>query len=174
MSHYLVCLLRALHDGPPPEISAEVTSLEIHLPRRAFPLVLLPSHVDANELKKKSLHRSQVAVLSVTPFVVRSVLTRHPRGELTVAWLLFFFGGRRQQRVEVAVSWQCETAGFPSLGCHRDQPLHRHGQRDVALRREGVHGSGHHQPPAGTGLSKDGVLCRSEEKHTVTLSYLIP
>lgn len=47
--HYLICLVRALHDGPPPsEISAEV--LSVHPPL----LFLLHSDIDPNELEKKA------------------------------------------------------------------------------------------------------------------------
>lgn len=87
-----------------------------------------------------------------------------PATGLTAVRVLSFFGGGREQRVQVAVSRQCEAAGFPSLGCHGNQSLHRHGQRDVPLRGEGVNGSGHHGPAARTGLSEDGVLCHAKTK----------
>lgn len=83
---------------------------------------------------------------------------------LTVVRLLLFLRGGREERVEVAVSGQREAAGFPSLGCHRNQPLHRHGQRDIPLRGKSVDGSGRHRPPASrAGLSEDGVLCGIEK-----------
>lgn len=86
--------------------------------------------------------------------------------EFTVACVALLPGGQSEQRVQVAVSGQRETARLFSVGCHGDQPLHRRGKRGVPLWRESVDGSGGHGKASQTRLSKDGVLCGSNRSST--------
>lgn len=90
--------------------------------------------------------------------------------ELTIMCLLLFLHRGCQQCVQVAVSRQCEAAGFSSLGCHGDQPLHRHWQRDVPLRRKSVNRSSHHWTASEARLCKDGILCIGELREKSTRS----